>query len=304
MRQKLISGYNRRLARPLGLRAAARQAAPSAAGETSVLVFSKDRPMQLHALLASVSARLTGVHALTVLYAASDRHYLNAYLEVEERHAGPQVEFLPQAQFASFRSALREMLASVHTATLAFLVDDIICLRPCDISELAALADHQTVPSLRLGRNCLFSYTQDRAVNLPASLSPLNHSLWQWRYGDGDAHWGYPLSVDGHVFLTTEFRALAGPLLYGAPNSFENALQVYRQDFAGRRGICYEQSRVVSLPYNQVQGEVENLHGSLDAQWFLQQWTQGRELDWQAMAEHDVHGVHQELPLVLRNRPG
>lgn len=267
-----------------------------------MLVFSRNRPVQLHALLCSLGKMFTGIERVVVLYAASSPAYADAYRDVFRLGFGVATEYVRQDDGSGFRCLLLKQLASVATPVVSMLVDDMIAIAECDVSALCQFVDDQTVPSMRLGMNCRYSYAQSRHVGLPHDIETLPSGLLKWTWENGDAHWGYPLSVDGHLFRTREMLALLRPLRFEAPNSLENALQVHRQAFERRRGVCHRTSRLVNAPYNLVQTEASNAHGQLGAEWFLRQWQRGYQLDWERMIDTEIGSVHQELPVYLRKR--
>lgn len=269
-----------------------------------MLVFSKDRPAQLHALLTSLAEKFRGISRIVVLYVASSIRYQKAYEELLRIQLGVPIEYVRQERGRRFKSALLEQVALIKTPVMSFLVDDMIAVAECDVSMLSGMVDEHTVPSLRHGTNCTYSYAQGRFVGLPDDLVPTENGLMEWSWAQGDAHWAYPLSVDGHLYRTVEIIALLDPLCFRAPNSLENALQVYRSIYQERRGVCHRTSLLVNSPYNLVQSEANNAHGKLGTEWFLRKWQSGYELDWRRMIDTEIRSVHQELPVYLRERRG
>jgi len=116
--------------------------------------------------------------------------------------------------------------------------------------------------------------------------------------------WNYPLSVDGHFFARREMAAMAALISFDAPNSFENQLQIFRPWFLNRYGIGYKKSKIMNIPCNRVQTEVNNLSGNIDAAEMLAQWQQGYQIDYKKLFGMINESVHQEivLPLTLRQR--
>ncbi len=97
---------------------------------------------------------------------------------------------------------------------------------------------------------------------------------------------------------------MAALISFDAPNSFENQLQIFRPWFLNRYGIGYKKSKIMNIPCNRVQTEVNNLSGNIDAAEMLAQWQQGYQIDYKKLFGMINESVHQEivLPLTLRQR--
>jgi hypothetical protein len=262
------------------------------------IVFSKDRPLQLHALLASYAELVRDPPPLHVLYRASSDDYAGAYDEVLRASPTPLGEIVREQ---SFRPDLLALLDHVAASRIFFLVDDIVFVREVDLAPLLRLDPARFVPSLRLGRHLSRSYTQGTEQPLPPFQGGLvedpNLLCWYWK--DGTFDWNYPLSVDGHLFSTGEMRVLSGAIHFSAPNSFEAALQQHRRLFLDRLGVCHRESRIVNVPCNRVQGEFANRSGSIEAATLLEVWRSGRRLDHRRLYNVVNESAHQELELAF-----
>jgi hypothetical protein len=276
-----------------------RDATPVRAGgaEVAAVVFSKDRPAQLAALLASMGECVTPAVPVRVLYAAGDDRFARAYAEVLEAFAPAGVEGRRESRF---RDDLPRLLAENDAPRVFFLVDDIVFTEPVDLTPLLRLDLATHVPSLRLGRNLERCYTADRPQPLPR-FEPLPGcpGLLSWRWSEGLHDWGYPLSVDGNLFDAREMAVLAEIADYKAPNSFEVALQHFSACFDGRLGVCFEKSRLLNIPCNKVQDEVPNRAGTVDPVYLLERWEAGFGIDHRRFRGFGNASAHQELPLSL-----
>lgn len=129
------------------------------------IVFSRDRPVQLHALLRSYLHHCRPLPRLDVLYRASTPAYQAAYEEVMAAFAGAEIAWHRERDFAR---DVRALIAGASTHGLFFLVDDMVFIRPVDYSALAAYPLERYVPALRLGRNVTWSHFSDTARAQPA----------------------------------------------------------------------------------------------------------------------------------------
>jgi hypothetical protein len=272
---------------------------PSAEG----IVFSKDRPLQLFALLSSYAELVASPPPLHVLYRASAPAYAEAYDEVLRASPAPLGQVVAEARF---RDDLLGLLDAVESSRIFFLVDDIVFVRPVDLAPLLALDPGRFVPSLRMGAHLSHSYTYDRPQPLPAFVARVlgDPDLLCWRWREGTLDWGYPLSVDGHLFSTGEIRVLAHACAFAAPNSFEAALQEHRRFFLDRLGVCHREARLLNVPLNKVQEEIANRAGGVDAAVLLAEWQRGRRLDHRSLRGLVNESAHQEVALSFVPRGG
>ncbi len=95
------------------------------------VVFSKDRPLQLFALLSSYAELVRDPPPLHVLYRASDEGYRRAYDEVLGASPAPLGEVISERVF---RDDLLALLDRIRAPRLFFLVDDIVFVREVDLA--------------------------------------------------------------------------------------------------------------------------------------------------------------------------
>lgn len=260
------------------------------------IVFSKDRALQLHALLSSYCENVANPAPIHLLYHPSNNEHSRAYQEV--------IEMFPETIRTArrdnpFRTTLLETLEAMRSPRLFFLTDDIVVIRPVDLREVANYSTDSFVFSLRHGRQLSHSYVVQLSQPLPRFIDQVGagsqHLRWRWQ--DGVLDWNYPLSVDGHVFATAEMQAMARHIEFETPNSFERGLNRFRDIFVGRFGLCYEKSRIVNIPCNRVQTDNQNLSGNIHQDELLKIWASGKQMDYRKLYGIDNISVHQELAL-------
>jgi hypothetical protein len=262
-------------------------------------VFSKDRALQLQALLVSYRAQVSDPQPLTVLFAASSPEHRDAYEEVREELSSNSVVFVEQESADSFRKQLMTIIQEVSFERIFFLVDDIVFIEPVNLSHLCSWATSSSVPSMRLGRNIEWAYTSSQPERSP-SFRRLPDQLLAWRWGRGELDWAYPLSLDGNIFMTEEIKRITSNLAFSSPNTLEDAMQRFKRQFSNRWGICYAKSRIVNLPLNRVQNDIANLHGNLHQDDLLKAWNRGLRLDVSALTGLVNSSVHEDLHPPLR----
>ncbi len=273
-------------------------------GEIGAVVFSKDRPAQLDALLRSADDYLIGDLRWIVLWRASlprvEEDYRD-FLVPRERRG------FVQRQESLFRQDLLAVLDSLKGCrAIMFLVDDLLFVRPLETATLAGVDLRRCVPSLRLGRNITFCQPKDLATSPPV-LRPIEARGWldfSWTASDGD--WAMPLSLDGNIFARDEIRALASLTEFRAPNSFEASLGDFRFLFKHRRGLCLEHPVLVNFAFNRVQAENDHFPcGEFGAAEFVSRWRKGWWLDVNSLAEkgRSATGCHLITEPVFERRP-
>jgi len=268
--------------------------------DCSIIIFSKDRAMQLDALLGSFFHFAKNPPALKIIYRASSNPFESAYDEVKTAYIANNVEFIKEQ---NFKADLTTALETINSSKVFFLVDDIIFKETVDFNYFEKIDPKKQILSLRLGKHLNFAYTLQKEQKLP-DLSPskeFNQLLsWDWNLAEYD--WAYPLSVDGNLFDTSEVKIMVNHLNYKAPNSFEEALQLMTPLYAQRRGLCFEKSVIVNNPCNKVQTENPNVHGAITIEELNNKWLEGYRIDFKTFQGIENKSAHQELPLKFIKR--
>ena len=263
------------------------------------VVFSKDRAMQLHALIRSYVRHVAAPRPpLTLLYRASTPAHAKAYEEaidlVRRENAALELEAREESALG-FRGTLLSTLERIEASCVFCLVDDDLFIRPLDFSVFGSHDLRTTVPSLRLGRHITHAYVDNRDYAVPA-LTPAVGGLLRWQWAAGEGTWNYPMSVDGNLFDRGELLAMARFLAFHGPNSFETGLvRAFGPLFSLRAGVCFEQARLVNIPWNCVQQEVANRCGSLTEAELLRRWQAGECLDIAGMDGLTATAPHVEV---------
>lgn len=270
------------------------------------VVFSKDRAIQLYALIESYITLVENKCKLYVIYCASNAQHAKAYEEVFS-NSPDYIIPIRQIRREDFKDLVIECLLIENSEYCFFLVDDNLFIETVDILSFASLSTPYSVPSLRLGANLSRSYTLQRYQALPLFKRFMSHAIYEqnfisFKWSEGNLDWSYPLSVDGHVFHRREIIASLKCIEFDSPNRLEEGLQLLRIAFNWRLGICYEKSRLINIPYNRVQSDVDNIYGSIHQDSLLKMWQDGYQIDIKSYQGFVNQSAHQELPLNLKMR--
>ena len=145
----------------------------------AMIVYSKDRAMQLHATLSSLQKCVKTMPDVFVLYKTEQYQY--QYEQVAKDFS--YVAFIPETNLVK---QTREILSSYDF--VLFVVDDTIFYRNFDLFECAVLLRKCTETSvilgfsLRLGQNIIWSHIRNREIKQPKSFIPLgkNCTCFNW----------------------------------------------------------------------------------------------------------------------------
>lgn len=276
------------------------QSAEKPMGLVACIIFSKDRPLQLFALLKSLKMFSSGMGSIKVIYNAENQEYEKAYQEVFSSFVDDGLELYSDS--SGFKRKLSEILNGLNEKKIMFLVDDIICTKSFDLNQFDHINLRENIVSLRLGERINYCYMQDSEQSLPIDFE-VENDFGSWTWGKGKLDWSYPLSVDGHLFAVDEMATMIEGISFKAPNTFEEKLQKYKTLFLKRKGICYREPVLFNNPCNMVQSEItDNNSGELNPRDLLLKWQEGLEIDLSLFKGYKNKGVHEERPLTFVSR--
>lgn len=247
------------------------------------IVFSKDRALQLHALLSSYFACTKNPARLHVLYKTSSDRHSRSYKELRELFRDSDIAFIPEA---SFREDLERLIAGINAAWLFFMTDDGIFIDSYDMNDLLFVDPLKVVPTLIKGLDLTYCFIQDKQQSLPEFIQPAgtplpaNVKCWEWGQAQRGSDWAYPLSLDVSFYDKYEMQALIENISYEGPNSLENALhENYAPVFLQRKGLCFAKAKYVNVTCNVVNNEHKNRHTGLHSiAELLERWEAGERI--------------------------
>jgi len=242
------------------------------------VIFSKDRALQLHALLQSWFAQVEGAARLVVLWTASSEHEAS-YTELRALWAG-KVEWVREQDF---RADLLRVLEDSGETHLFFVTDDALVLGGFRMDEVLAEEPRHRIVSLCHAPTLDWCFIADRAQKVPPLQAHAPGRLrWNWADGEERMDWRFPLSIDGKFFAREEMLLLLHSLPFRSPNTLEVNLQVFLPLFIGREGVCFEQAKLVNVPCNAVQTQYANLvTGVHTTAELLVRWQAGERIRWE-----------------------
>lgn len=246
----------------------------------NTIIFSKDRACQLEALLRSWSQNVRGVGNLgrtNIIWKASTPEFETGYQKLMSFYSClKQFNFIKEQSFSEQVCKLLETCNS-ETDLVMFLVDDIMFKETWwldqELEQLLLTNKEIFCLSLRLSEHINYCYPTGTHVIKPPNYTVLNNNYscgnlaeFNWKHAEGD--WGYPMSLDGHVFSASFIKPIVFKLKeqFNNPNSLESILAetCNRGVFDYRTKIlCYHfNSKIINIPANRVQTTCLNKHNN------------------------------------------
>lgn len=221
------------------------------------IIFSKDRAMQLHALLETYKQKVKYPFTLNILYTYSNIEHEKTYESLIEQYSSKSIKFIVEN---NFRQQLLEIVSNISASKLFFLCDDQFFKEDFDVKDITKFNPYLITPSLNRGLDTTRNI--GRVNELPQFkdniIADNDKKCWIWKENPQSLDWAYPLSVGGVIFSTKEMLLLLEMIDFKGPNSLEGNLQKYLNIFSDRYGICYEKAVLGSIPCNLVNTEVKN----------------------------------------------
>jgi hypothetical protein len=217
-----------------------------------------------------------------VIWHSREQTFRDGYAICEREHPG--VRFIAEDALTYQVSSLlrgNEMVSF-------FTDDDVLYGR---VEELD-LHDEVICFSLRLGRNTTYCYPHAREQKLPITTA------WEWKGADGD--FGYPMSLDGHIFRSEDLLSILKERHFSTPNWLEVILMKSASEIGRPWMACYPESRLVGIPANRVNTDMPNRNGEtypFGVHDLNVLYLRGRRINLDALDFSDIRGAHQEIEL-------
>jgi len=241
------------------------------------IVFSRNRPIQLHGLLTSLSNNLHGDASVDVLV-LSDPEYVEAYNQIQRDF--DSVRFF--AQSTSFSEDMQR-LTSIPCDYVCFLCDDVLFQRRLDMDDVETMMSDERIVSVsfRLGRHVTHGMFWNQQPQPPFEQVG-EFLVWDTNVATGD--WNYVFDVLGSIYRFDFVQKMQPHLLNAQnPSQYEDAgsrawwLVTKQHHYA-----CWAESRTTVPTPNVVQTEFGNGYvgqGELDAEFLLQCWKHNLRMD-------------------------
>ena len=262
----------------------------------NIIVFSKDRACQLELFLRSMRHFFVQFNNFTinVLYTYSDEEYRAGYeMLISDLRTPGNVFYV---KHGSFKGCLMDLTYESNPYTV-FFVDDMVWKGDFSLEEQAFLNfanDSQVLClSLRLMQGLKYCYPLFANNDIPEID---RDNKWEWQGLNGD--YGYPMSLDGHIFRTKDIIPLLRDCRYEDPNQLEAQMALHALSLNYRpKMICCDVSPVMNLPLNCVQTSWENRHGLFSARNMNMKFLLGNRISTENIYGKENRACHQLIDI-------
>ena len=262
----------------------------------NIIVFSKNRACQLDCLLSSMEYFFVGLKDCnkSIIWKATTNVFLDGYKNCIQNH--PSWNYKKESNFKG------QVVSSIspNRKTTVFFVDDLIFLAPFCRSDKEykafVLNSKQVCLSLRLHPKLNYCYALSCNMKAPAFIG--SELIWNWNLGDCD--FGYPMSLDGHIFKTIDIGKYLHTMEYNNPNQLEGELckeKVVNKYLVG----CYREPRVINIPMNRVTNECNNRAEGGSAEKMNDDYLSGKRIDWKNLSGYVGSSVHESVQIQYIN---
>jgi len=248
-----------------------------------VIVFSKDRPLQLHAYLESMLHYAEELPIGITVVTTEIYSLVSDFFSVDWVLDG------------DFDGTIRELLSDVTESHILFGCDDVIFFRSWSFEWAKRQLGASDVlgATLRLGLNVEGSSSIWRHGNARVNTDSVT---WQWKEKGLTEHWCYPFEIMGTIYrkedalaVLKESTDIKGTFKY--PGDIET--YGYTAKFGRSRLAMPFLSCCAAQDVNQVQGftgAVYAIGPEFEVTYLREQYNHGRRLDWRASSQLRPHG--------------
>jgi hypothetical protein len=219
----------------------------------NVIIFSKNRPMQLYALLESIELFWKDHPTIKVLYTYDYTDHSDDY---EPFYMGYNIvfnKFYDRNKYwfvheSGFKDSLYSLINKEKEFTM-FLVDDNLFIRPFNNNYINSFKNPFVLSySNRLSPKINYCFSENISTEPPKEL------IYNYRNYKGD--FGYPMSLDGNIFKTVDIIDFIRLHNFNSPNN----LEVMLSQTATIKPLMAisEETKIIGVPYNSVQKEYNN----------------------------------------------
>jgi len=265
------------------------------------LIFSKDRAVQLLALLDSLRIMCLDFDTLPfcVLYKTSSNTHAQQYAIVKSLY--------PNVIFVSEDNLEKNTIAILQSSDfILFLVDDCIAIKPFEVEySTDVLAENEDClgVSLRLGQNTSYCYPHSCFQKIPDFTSMQSNVLkFDWTTSEYD--FGYPLELSSSIYRTKDILPSIQSFHFSTVNDLESKLDTIKDKYRKLRPnlVCYKTSRAFCNPLNIVGSVETNKNRKSEKKDYAieclcAKFENGWKINVESFFKEFVIGCHQEAAL-------
>lgn len=274
---------------------------------TSIVIFSFNRAMELDTLVQSIIKYWeTSDLRIFVIYNTTDEPYEKGYQLLQERIKGKiDILFLKESQskskyrfldlFSLFNLKHYVKYPYIRKPKTNFRELLIECIDECSEQVMFLTDDSVFINNVTIPENLLFKVNQNPyqnsislrlglKMNNPPKNILINDKVINWEYYKQEINnnWGYPFSVDGHIYSKKIILELFKKIIFSNPSSLEMFCCEYvRLRKWLKNGITFIDPKLISFPLNMVQNIQNNKSSAVSPEILNSMYLEGKMLIYQ-----------------------
>lgn len=262
----------------------------------NIVVFSKDRGCQLELFLRSMILCFEqfGESKIKIIFKATTENFKKGYDRTRKIIDESNISWVEEGDFK------KDVLSSVSSSeefTVFFTDDDIwINYFSLDNPNYVNFTKDMSVLcfSLRLNKSLSYCYASNSTISKIPVFDKFNTFSFFGSQGD----YGYPMSLDGHVFRTEDVYPLLSRLEYKNPNSLEYELS--KNVINKSKMACCENSIIINNPCSIVQDFCPNRNEGLSHSVINEKYLDGFSISLDGIVGLKNVSVHVPITPVLK----
>lgn len=264
-----------------------------------ILIFSKDRAMQLDGCIRSLLLECKDINdiEINVLYKTSSKEHDLSYGILFKEYG--YVNFKHEVDFQ------KDALSIINKYDfIVFATDDTVFVREFKIADIVNTLDSHPESigySLRLGKNIFHCYPLGVLEEFPDEFWEADQATRiNWKKAEYD--FGYPLELSSSVYKVENIIRLLSSVSYKNPNQMESLMSRTANLFKEKYLLFSNLSLAFSNPLNRVQNENNNRCSTskfYSADNLLDLFMKGYRICTPMFHNFVPEGCHQEVALPL-----
>ena len=274
----------------------------------NALIVSKDRACQLRLLLESIKLNADNFfNQILIIYKGSNFLYEEGYRKLQSEEILPNLAWQREQHFVSdFKNAIN----GCGSHFICGIVDDCVFYKRVPVSSQdieSTLQDDVFCFSFRMGLNTTLQYymkPEGRHV-LEDYGENAYFVKWNWKNWDSTLNYGYPISLDGHVFRTKQLAELTNKYPFDYLRQWEGVIAGRsREDVPEENMVACKQSCLFSIATNCVQDPplVAGLMYPYTEEYLNNKYLNDEVIDLHGLEYgfQNVDWCHTEMPMKFR----
>ena len=260
-----------------------------------MVIWSKDRPMQLDALLTSTEMFFKNIDNIYILYNCSNDQFKQGYSKLMHKRFILNIAWFKEI---SFNKDIKRILKSINTEYVFGNSDDNIFIRDVDFGHLPFdYGDDIAAFSLRLGRG--LSHCQPAHLDMaePDYIFSGNKKYikWDWVKGDKRVCYYYPHPVDSNIYKTEYLHNLIKDAEFDNPYHMELYMDNHRLDDKPYM-LAFDKPRLLSIANNEIGQGGQNTAGTQSVEKLNEMYLDGWVIDPSNLYGIETNACHRIIP--------